>query len=87
MNTRLNPDSDENAVMTAENERYKSAMHLQAQHDARIEHDTLCEMEQHGGGFVRALATAYRFADPDNRRRIKSAFPEIWERYSEMGAR
>lgn len=39
-------------------------------------------MENFGGGFVKALAQAARKADLENLQRIKTAFPELWERYS-----
>jgi phage gp37-like protein len=41
----------------------------------------IAEMQRTGGGFVKALGTAAGKADPENLRRIKAAFPEIWETY------
>lgn len=41
-------------------------------------------MEKYGGSFVRALATAARFADSDNLAKIKATWPEYWQRYAEM---
>lgn len=41
-------------------------------------------MRRWGGGFVKALAEAATIADSDNLRRIKSAWPEYWQRYSDM---
>lgn len=44
--------------------------------------DVIAAMESFGGSFVRSLAQAFRLADADNRERIKTAFPEVWEKYS-----
>jgi hypothetical protein len=41
-------------------------------------------MRQWGGGFVSALAEAATRADSDNLRRIKEAWPEYWQKYSDM---
>jgi len=41
---------------------------------------TAC-METYGGKFVSSLAIAIRYADPSNRQRILSTFPEIVEKY------
>lgn len=38
-------------------------------------------METYGGKFVSSLAIAIRYADPSNRQRILSTFPEIIEKY------
>lgn len=38
-------------------------------------------MECYGGGFVKALAQAWRHGDPINRRRIKMAFADYWQEY------
>lgn len=43
-------------------------------------------MTAYGGSFVKALAEAIAHADADNYRKLKSAFPEYWERYAERGA-
>jgi len=37
-----------------------------------------------GGDFVRRLGMLHRVGDPDNRARIKAAFPEYWEKYRLM---
>lgn len=50
------------------------------------EYATIDQMLIRGGAFARCLARAARVADPDNRRRIRDAFPEIWEKYSEWGS-
>jgi hypothetical protein len=39
-------------------------------------------MEKYGGSFVVALSKALAYADENNFRRIKEAFPELWFRYS-----
>lgn len=41
-------------------------------------------MERLGGGFIKGLAALYRHADEDNRRRLREAFPEYWDKYAEM---
>lgn len=38
-------------------------------------------MEEHGGAFAKALAKAYRFADPENRRTLETAFAEMFAKY------
>ena len=42
-------------------------------------------MEVYGGSFVKSLGVALGYADPINARIIKSAFPEYWKRYLEIG--
>lgn len=42
---------------------------------------TLSTMNQHGGAFVQALAIAAFKADPDNLKRIKDAFSDLWAKY------
>lgn len=46
------------------------------------DHQVFKAMEEFGGSFVRALAAALRVADQVNRERIKTAFPEVWEKYA-----
>jgi hypothetical protein len=41
-------------------------------------------MARYGGKFVKMLSMAASAADPDNLRRIKIAFPELWSKYSGM---
>ena len=41
-------------------------------------------MVSRGGSFVAALGAALLKADTDNRERIKAAFPEYWETYTEI---
>ena len=43
-------------------------------------------MHQYGGSFVRRLAELYQYADDDNRKRLKEAFPEYWTKYSELAS-
>lgn len=53
-----------------------------------VEHfETLEAMELYGGAFVRALAGAWRRADPDNHHRLLCAFPEYYEQYRRMVVR
>lgn len=39
-------------------------------------------MQRDGGSFVRALANAARFADPENLAKIKATWPEYWATYT-----
>ena len=39
-------------------------------------------MHRHGGAFARALAHAAAAADPENLAKIKSTWPEMWEKYA-----
>jgi hypothetical protein len=48
------------------------------------EADIVGMMSTYGGGFVQALAEAYRRADVSNRTRLQLAFPHYWREYSEM---
>lgn len=41
-------------------------------------------MEKYGGSFVVALAQAARRADANNLAKLKAAFPEYWQQYTEM---
>lgn len=47
---------------------------------------TIEAMISYGGSFVRALGEAARRADDDNLLKIKTAFPEYWEKYSKMSS-
>jgi len=38
-------------------------------------------MEKHGGGFARSLASAWRRADLENQRRLATAFHQMLEEY------
>lgn len=44
-------------------------------------------MRQYGGSFVKALGLAARYADPDNLERIKKAWPEYWQKYSDLASK
>lgn len=46
--------------------------------------DVISAMEAHGGAFAKALAAAFKLADPDNKFRLKVSFPEIWNRYAQF---
>ena len=48
--------------------------------------DTIGAMLQFGGGFVVQLARLYQSADANNRARIQAAWPEYWQRYTELAA-
>lgn len=41
-------------------------------------------MRKFGGSFAAALALACMKADENNLQRIKDAFPDMWERYTEV---
>lgn len=41
-------------------------------------------MKKYGGSFVHALSTCFLFADSDNFKKLRHAFPEYWEEYREM---
>lgn len=45
---------------------------------------TIRAMEEHGGSFVKSLATCWRMADPDNKQRLESAFPHLFGHYFAM---
>ena len=38
-------------------------------------------MQRHGGGFVKLLGAALARADPNNKDRIREAFPDYWQQY------
>jgi len=48
------------------------------------DYQVISAMRYHGGSFAEALALAFFKADPDNRQRLKAAFPELWREYSEL---
>ena len=37
-----------------------------------------------GGAFIRALAIAFERADPFNAAKLKAAFPDEWQEYTEL---
>lgn len=41
-------------------------------------------MQKYGGSFVKALASAACQADAFNLQKLKTAFPEYWQQYTEM---
>ena len=47
-------------------------------------HKTLNEMEKYGGGFVKALAKAWKRADRINHLKLKEAFGDIFSKYEEF---
>ena len=44
-------------------------------------HAMLTLMKSHGGSFVSAIAEALRFADPSNREKLLTTFPDLVEKY------
>lgn len=49
-------------------------------------YDVTEAMLVYGGGFVKALALAFRAADKENTARLAAAFPELLEEYRELAA-
>lgn len=41
-------------------------------------------MIRYGGSFVSELGKLFRYADTDNRARIKTAWPEYWQTYEDI---
>jgi hypothetical protein len=50
------------------------------------DYDIIDEMERTGGGYVKALAGAYRRADDDNRRLLQPAFDKYRDEYAQRAA-
>jgi len=48
------------------------------------DHQILAAMEHFGGSFARALGRACQLADAENLRKIRTAFPELWEEYDDL---
>jgi len=46
----------------------------------------VAKMEQYGGIFAKNLANCYRFADSENRGKIRNTFREYWMKYAELVA-
>jgi len=44
-------------------------------------------MRVYGGSFASAVAAAFDHADADNTLRLKVAFPEMWDEYTELARR
>lgn len=60
-------------------ERLHSAPVKALEWNARIA--TIKAMQTYGGGFVRALASAWQVADEQNSAKLEAAFPEYIEKY------
>ena len=41
-------------------------------------------MMVNGGSFASSLAKSFQVADPTNYKRLRAAFPDIWNRYAQM---
>ncbi|HXU02802.1 MAG TPA: hypothetical protein VN903_17675 [Polyangia bacterium] len=41
-------------------------------------------MHRYGGSFAQAIADAFDRADDNNFERLKIAFPELWDEYTDM---
>lgn len=48
------------------------------------ENEVIDMMELRGGGFISKLARAWRFADLNNRSKLRVAFSDEYRRYAEM---
>lgn len=46
--------------------------------------DVIRAMRHYGGSFAKSLAEAAMRADPENLARIKMAWPDYWQRYSQL---
>jgi 2-oxo-4-hydroxy-4-carboxy--5-ureidoimidazoline (OHCU) decarboxylase len=44
-------------------------------------HAMIICMDTNGGSFVSSIAQALRFADPTNRKKLLTAFPDLVEKY------
>jgi hypothetical protein len=53
----------------------------------RDDHDVVHAMYVYGGGFVTELAKLWTVADPENRRRIKATWADLWAEYTELAQR
>ena len=47
--------------------------------------NTITAMTRHGGRFASAFANAFSRADHVNFKKLKNAFPEMWEKYTDLG--
>ncbi len=48
------------------------------------DYDIVNAMRRYGGSFVSGLGKLWFSADADNKRRLKTAFPEYWEKYAKL---
>lgn len=48
---------------------------------SELELEVLAQMDKRGGSFVKALANAFRHADPENFVILQSAFRGYWNHY------
>jgi pyruvate/2-oxoacid:ferredoxin oxidoreductase beta subunit len=46
---------------------------------------TVQAMRVYGGSFIKSLAACFMWADEENYARLKAAFPDYWQKYSELG--
>lgn len=53
---------------------------------ARRDQKALEAMQRYGGGFASALATAWQRADHDNGARLRTAFPDLLDKYRDIAA-
>lgn len=51
------------------------------------DYDITEAMIVYGGGFVQLLGRLYRHADIMNQARIREAWPEYWQQYSDIAAK
>jgi len=48
------------------------------------DYEVINAMETYGGGFVKALAVAFRRADGTNFAKLRYTFDEYWKQYQQM---
>jgi len=48
------------------------------------DYETLDKMEKYGGSFVKTLAKLVAHADSENLAKIKTTWPEYWDKYEKM---
>jgi len=48
------------------------------------DHEVVEAMAKYGGSFVKSLAECFAHADEPNVNKLKNAFPEYWDQYTEM---
>jgi hypothetical protein len=52
--------------------------------DKPTDYEVVAAMERWGGHFVKCLASAYKYADSENQKKIRETWPEYWEKYTKF---
>lgn len=68
----------------AQRARSAQGEQIMSDQDSVTRLEVLDAMERHGGGFVHALAIAWRKADPTNDEKLRIAFLDYWRTYCAM---